>query len=536
MSSEAFIPPLRELPARRLAERAEHLRGELHRSHPPRPRRRSIAIALVVLALGVLLATPAFGLRDQLGHLFGSDTHPPEVIRRYFTNQSVHGSQADPADVILAKQARVATAIFVDGYGKRVIWVAPTKAGGFCTTGGLCDRKREIPFLSTLEISGPDTHTPPNPDRDVHVFLQGTTLIHGAKGVAVTFEDGTIQWLQLQWVPKPIDAGFYLYELPKEHWDVGRRPLALVVEDATGKVLARDAKAARYFRDSQRHGFAAPSNAKLTPPPPPPAPKKQTFDDPADDAPGSALDVTHVTVTERDNDTLDFEVTLAGELNWDEDGPLVAIDTDRNPDTGSAFYGTEFQLALVGGGNAREAEPVLYRANGWDFRGERFARAAWGGGPHSSVISIKRSVLGLKPGQGFNLVAGSVSNHPDMAPDFGTFSYEPSSGTPPPPLGRDRRAPKLFAYDSMGVSGGEAKLHYWVLEGRGSARQVIRIFRGRRLLKTIWTPLAAVNPFGTTETGWRVPPDVHGALRYRIRSFDAAGNASTLETAALLVR
>ena len=536
MSTEAFVPPLRELPARRLAERAEHLRGELHRSHPPRPRRRSIAIALLVIAFGVLLATPAFGLRDQLGHLFGSDTHPPDGIRRYFTNMSVHGPQADSADVVLANKARVATAIFVDDYGKRVIWSAPTKAGGFCTTGGLCDRKREIPFVSTLEISGPDSRTAPKPDRDVHVFFQGATVIHGAKGVAVTFEDGTIQWLQLQWVPRPIDAGFYLYELTKEHWDFGRRPVAFSVEDANGKVLARDAKAAGYFRDSQRDGFAAPSNAKLTPPPPPPAPKEQTFDDPAGDALGSALDVTHVRVTERDHDTLDFEVTLADELNWDEDGPLVAIDTDRNPDTGSAFYGTEFQLAFAGGGNAREAEPVLYRANGWDFQGQRYTSAAWGGGPHSGVFSIKRSVLGLKPGQGFNLVAGSVANRPDMAPDFGTFVYQPSSGTPPPRLGRDRRPPKLFAYDSMGVRGGEAKLHYWVLEGRGSARQVIRIFHGRRLLKTIWTPLAAVSPFGTTETDWRLPPGVHGTLRYTVRSFDAAGNASTREAAALAVR
>jgi hypothetical protein len=149
MSTEAFIPPPRELPARRLAQRGEHLGGELHRSHPPRPRRRSIAIALVVLALGVLLATPAFGLRDQLGQLFGSDKRPPDGIRRYFAKNSVQGPKADPADVVLGAKARVATAIFVDGYGKRVIWAAPTKAVGFCTTGGLCDRKREIPFLPT---------------------------------------------------------------------------------------------------------------------------------------------------------------------------------------------------------------------------------------------------------------------------------------------------------------------------------------------------------------------------------------------------
>jgi hypothetical protein len=128
-----------------------------------------------------------------------------------------------------------------------------------------------------------------------------------------------------------------------------------------------------------------------------------------------------------------------------------------------------------------------------------------------------------------------VGRHPDTAPDVGTFDFEPAGSTHPP-VGPDRRPPKLFAFDSLGTRGRDAKLEYWVLEGRGKTRQVIRIFRGQRLLKTIWTPLADENPFGTAETTWRVPSKVHGALRYCIRSLDDAGNRSTLVCANLQVR
>jgi hypothetical protein len=80
------------------------------------------------------------------------------------------------------------------------------------------------------------------------------------------------------------------------------------------------------------------------------------------------------------------------------------------------------------------------------------------------------------------------------------------------------------------------KLGYWLLDGRGTTRQVIRIFRGRRLLRTIWTPLADANPFSVSETVWQVPARLHGSLRFTVRSIDAAGNRSKPSSATLLVR
>jgi hypothetical protein len=115
VSSNALIPPLRELPPGRSAERARHLRAEIARQQRPVVavpiRRRVLFAAVVTLALsGVLLATPAFGLRDRIVHLFAADDNkrPPQLIQRYFRNLDVapkhalgrdprQGARGDPA-------------------------------------------------------------------------------------------------------------------------------------------------------------------------------------------------------------------------------------------------------------------------------------------------------------------------------------------------------------------------------------------------------------------------------------------------------
>ena len=69
-------------------------------------------------------------------------------------------------------------------------------------------------------------------------------------------------------------------------------------------------------------------------------------------------------MTQRDDGFIEFEVTVAGDLDWSEDEALVALDLDQNPDTGSAFYGTEVELMLQSAGAGAEVMPALYRADG----------------------------------------------------------------------------------------------------------------------------------------------------------------------------
>ena len=74
MNGDVSIPPLRDLPAARLAQRREHLLSEI--AQPPSrsslPRRGLLAvptvvsIAVAIVAVAALLATPALGIGDRL--------------------------------------------------------------------------------------------------------------------------------------------------------------------------------------------------------------------------------------------------------------------------------------------------------------------------------------------------------------------------------------------------------------------------------------------------------------------------------------
>ena len=265
-----------------------------------------------------------------------------------------------------------------------------------------------------------------------------------------------------------------------------------------------------------------------------------SFPDRVGDA-GPSVDITGVDV---DTDygfgygLLRIRVNVAGSYDWDQGqaGMIVALDLDQNPDTGSAFYGTEveflFQGSLFGSG------ATVLRSDGWDFRPAD--PVGWGVSlgmsEHWLEFGMRLSDLGLAPNAGFNVVAAVPSAHTDTAPDMGTFNYQLVPGTPQPAIGPDTRAPHVVAYPASARHGKVAKLKYWALDGRGRTAETIRVFRGSRLLKTIRVPLADSNPFDLSQVSWRVPHDLKGRLRYSVRSVDAAGNRSTLSWNRLLIR
>jgi hypothetical protein len=271
-----------------------------------------------------------------------------------------------------------------------------------------------------------------------------------------------------------------------------------------------------------------------------------SFSDPPGDG-GSSTDITALEISSSPGSPgvsggLGFWATVKPDSSWcrSEGGDvplLVAVDTDQNPDTGSAFYGTEVEFAFEPSGQARAGEGIFLRASGWEFRRVPFPDGfGWGCGPEGGGYSVGAAALGLSPTAGFNVVVATQGPHIDTAPDIGTFNYQPVPGTQPPALGPDTRAPHVEVYAASAVHGKVARLTYWTLDGRGRTADTIRIYRGARLLKTIRRPLRDSNPFLLSHEVWRVPRAIHGRLRYSIRSTDAAGNASRVRWAWLLVR
>ena len=275
------------------------------------------------------------------------------------------------------------------------------------------------------------------------------------------------------------------------------------------------------------------------------ADSQTSFVDPAGDA-GSSVDITGVRVSSlwdggSDGD-VGLEVTVTPNRFWcGGDGGdlplLIAIDTDQNPDTGSAFYGTEVELACRRH-RCPMASPSSAAPDGWDFKAAPFPDGGmgWECGPTIGGYFIDTAALGITPTSGFNVVAATVSPHTDTAPDIGTFNYQPVAGTLPPKLGPDTRAPHVVTYPAQAVHGKLVTLTYQTLDGRGKTADTIRIYRGKRLLKTIRRPLRDSNPFQLSHVAWRVPRTLRGRLRFSVRSADAAGNKSNLRWASLSIR
>jgi hypothetical protein len=182
----------------------------------------------------------AFGLyRDVLP--FGSLEPAPTPVVKSFAGFDV-AAPTGMATGVIAGEARKVVDLRLSTGKHWIMWVAPTRSGGFCMPRG-CDRDRVGPFSPGLVVPGPVSATgeilaPP-------VIFEGDTLIHGASTLRVDFEDGTSTRTPLVWVSPPIDAGFFVYEVPEGHWSAGHRPVALVLEDAEGKELARNAMIAR---------------------------------------------------------------------------------------------------------------------------------------------------------------------------------------------------------------------------------------------------------------------------------------------------
>jgi hypothetical protein len=256
-----------------------------------------------------------------------------------------------------------------------------------------------------------------------------------------------------------------------------------------------------------------------------------SFADPTSDA-GSAPDVSGVTMSSDDSGLVTIKVALTNRSTFAlTDGVGVGIDADQNPDSGSLFYGTEYELDLEAGA------AKLYRATADGLFEPAPAppsfQASFSGG--IVTITFKPSELGAS--SGFNLYTIGFDNSAiDTAPDMRTVNYQLIAGTTPPALTPDHRAPFTHAFKARGTHGKIVELDYVAFEGRGETQDTIVILKGKRVLKRISSRLGDTNPFFIYYARWKVPTKVRGALKFCVTSTDRAGNKSKQSCAALTVK
>jgi hypothetical protein len=199
-----------------------------------RPGRLLLVAALVALA-GILTAA-ALGLGPSFLDFFSADPASPRIVRE-FGSLNVGGPRGMSPNVIPHQTRRVTRYRLANGQAFP-LWVAPRRTGGFCFRfgfGGSC---------ADRNVGAPDQAG----DRNAGAIRLGRLNGHILTGyvfdkriarLAVTFRDGTRVSVPLLWVSRPIDAAFFLYDVPRKRRDAAHRPISVLALDSDDRELAR---------------------------------------------------------------------------------------------------------------------------------------------------------------------------------------------------------------------------------------------------------------------------------------------------------
>jgi hypothetical protein len=202
----------------------------LRRSRRARRGRRASAIVALVVAVGLGIAS-AYAFGHPIIDFSKAEKGPIKIVND-FGGLEV-GAPEGMAPGVLPHEARRITSVSIDGK-EHVLWVAPTKQGGFCEQWsdlfGGCRADRDDEFAKHIGVStvgGIDV-------------LGGSFFQSAGAWLELSYADGTSDEIPFVWVSAPIEAGFYLYRVPDAHRLPGHRPTAVSLFDDKGKVLVRE--------------------------------------------------------------------------------------------------------------------------------------------------------------------------------------------------------------------------------------------------------------------------------------------------------
>jgi hypothetical protein len=133
--------------------------------------------------------------------------------------------------------------------GDHTLSVAPVDSGSFCWTlsdfsnGCQTILSSHGPYkageVAPVKIGLIYTDIPTPTMQQAPVQIGGNIRVASATSLQVQFEDGSTTTVPFIWVSRPIDAGFFLYELPRDRWAAGKRPIAVAAFGTNGQLLAR---------------------------------------------------------------------------------------------------------------------------------------------------------------------------------------------------------------------------------------------------------------------------------------------------------
>jgi len=205
-----------------------------------RPAPLTVAIG-AALALAVVVVTPAVGLRGRIVHLFAKAEPAPQRIEKSLA--TLGGTPPPLGPGVEADRAVKVLETPVGSGVKAVLWVAPTRSGGFCRAleleelhggGAECLQLREDRLSVDVSLHGVSTD---GAHMSGPVLLDGFAGSKRADSLVLRFEDGHSTRIPLVWLSSPVDTGFFVYGVPKQHWREGHLPTTLTLLAANGDEL-----------------------------------------------------------------------------------------------------------------------------------------------------------------------------------------------------------------------------------------------------------------------------------------------------------
>lgn len=222
-------------------------RGLVWRRHP----RRVLVVALALILIA-LFATPAFGVQGYVLRLLGrhnvSFAHSPQapnVVKKEFLDLPI-GAPNQFAPPVKAEQARAVATFTIGGHPRR-LWVAPTRAGGYCYTfelnfGGCRQTRadRSLGGKGQFGVTWQGGSSRLGVNQSIVTRIGGDITAPTAAKITASYADGTTTDIAFVWVSAPIAAGFFSYDIPTSHWNKQHRLLALALYSKSGARLGRE--------------------------------------------------------------------------------------------------------------------------------------------------------------------------------------------------------------------------------------------------------------------------------------------------------
>ena len=230
--------------ASRFAALATHEAGDWLevRRRARRMRVRRAALLLAAALATVVVAAPALGLHRVVVDWFEAEPASGRTQLEFLQLGVIAPEGMDPG--VIPNSARKVTTVRLSRRAY-TLSVAPTRAGGFCWQWsdyvGSCTRDRTESYPSeagNLNVFALGAGFQADEEGTVS-RVSGRLLGENIERLSLEYEGGTTAEVPFVWVSEPIDAGFYLYEVPEQHLKRGDRARALVATDSDGTTVAR---------------------------------------------------------------------------------------------------------------------------------------------------------------------------------------------------------------------------------------------------------------------------------------------------------